>query len=298
MSAHATRRPVAIAGLREIADRFDSVLLDQWGALHDGRQVFPAARECVERLRAAGKRVLILSNSGKRAADNIRRLEALGLPRTAYDALLTSGEAAWVGLRDRVEPPFDRLGRRCLLFTRGRDPSISDGLALDVVTELSDADFIFLAGVDDGCAEPEMWRPLLAEAARRRLPMLCANPDLTMFGGGELMPAPGAVARLYGALGGGVHFVGKPHAPIFVAALRALGSPVASRVLVVGDSLDHDILGGNRAGMLTALIASGVHARVLGAATDLAEAVQSLAPDSAHLPHWVLPDLRWSEDAP
>jgi HAD superfamily hydrolase (TIGR01459 family) len=288
-----TTKPAAIAGLHEIADLFESVLLDQWGALHDGRQVFPVARECVERLRAAGKRILILSNSGKRAADNIHRLATLGLPRAAYDALLTSGEAAWLGLRDRAEPPFTRLGRRCVLITRGPDPSIIEGLDIEVVAEIAAADFIFLAGVDDHRAEPESWRPLLTEAAQRQLPMLCVNPDLTMFAAAGLVPAPGALGRLYESIGGRVRYIGKPHAPIFATARRALGEPAAERVLVVGDSLDHDILGGNRAGMLTALIASGVHAAALGAAADLADAVQRLSPDSAYLPHWILSDLRW-----
>jgi HAD superfamily hydrolase (TIGR01459 family) len=290
-------RPVAIAGLREIADRFDSVLLDQWGALHDGRRVFPAARTCVERLRAAGKRVLVLSNSGKRADENIHRLATLGLPRSAYDALLTSGEAAWLGLHSRTEQPFDGLGRRCLLVTRGPDPSIVDGLDLELVADVAAADFIFLAGVDDHRAQPASWRPLFSDAALRQLPMLCANPDLTMFAATGLVPAPGALGQFYESLGGEVHYIGKPHAPIFAAALRALGESAAGRVLVVGDSVDHDILGGNRAGMLTALIASGVHAAELTAAADLAKAVQQLAGDSAHLPDWVLSDLRWQEDA-
>ena len=295
MIAEGVPRPIAIAGLHEIADRFDGVLLDQWGALHDGRRVFPAARSCVERLRAAGKRILILSNSGKRAADNIRRLANLGLPRSAYDALLTSGEAAWRGLRDRAEAPFDRLGRRCLLIARGGDRSVIEGLDLDVVADVSNADVVFLAGLDDDRAAPETWRSLLTEASRRQLPMLCANPDLTMFGAAGLLPAAGALGRFYESLGGAVHYVGKPHAPIFAAALRALGNLPAGRVLVVGDSLDHDILGGNRAGMLTALIASGVHTAELAdrGDGDSAAAARQLAGDSGRVPHWVLQRLRW-----
>jgi HAD superfamily hydrolase (TIGR01459 family) len=296
MKADAAARPTAIAGLSEIADRFDGVLLDQWGTLHDGRAVLPGARDCLECLRTAGKRVVVLSNSGKRSAENVRRLAALGLPRAAYDELLTSGEAAWLGLRDRAEAPFDRLGRRCLLVTRGRDPSITEGLDLEIVGDIGDADFVFLAGLDDECAASEAWRPLLAQAQRRNLPMLCANPDLTMFAATGLVPAAGALGQFYESLGGQVHYVGKPHAPIFAAARRILGEPAADRVLVVGDSLDHDIVGGNGAGMLTALIVSGVHAATLSAAADPAQAVLRLAGDSAHLPHWILPDLRWSED--
>jgi HAD superfamily hydrolase (TIGR01459 family) len=286
-------RPIVIAGLREIAAEFDHVLTDQWGVLHKGRPILPAVRDCLARLRAAGKRVLILSNSGRRADDNVRRLAALGLPRSGYDAMLTSGDVAWTGFRDRAAPPFDRLGRRCLLFTRGPDPFLLDGLDLRPVTSVSEAEFIFLAGIDEARADLESWRPLLAEAARRALPMLCANPDLVMFGADCILPAPGAFARLFESLGGQVHYIGKPHAPIFAAALAALGQPPPARVLVIGDSLDHDILGGNRAGMATALIAAGVHETALAAGNDLADAVRRLAADNLHRPRWVLPTLAW-----
>ena len=63
----------------------------------------------------------------------------------------------------------------------------------------------------------------------------CANPDLVMFSARGLVPAPGALAVFYQSLGGTVKFVGKPHAPIFAAALERLGNPVPERVLVVGD---------------------------------------------------------------
>jgi len=289
-------RPTVISGLREIADQFDYLLMDQFGTLHDGRHIFAAARSCIAQLRAAGKRILVLSNSGKRASDNVRRLEKLKLPPSAYDGLLSSGEAAWQGLHDRTEPPFDRLGRRCMLITRDGDHAIVDGIGLQSVFDPSHADFIFLAGLNDEWCEPELWRPALSDAGSRRVPLLCANPDLTMFGADGLLPGPGALAQLYESLGGPVHYVGKPHAPIFAAALRALGGPPRARVLVVGDSLDHDIRGGNESGMLTALITSGVHRPVIPATRDskyLAAAVERLAARSAALPRWVIADLAW-----
>jgi HAD superfamily hydrolase (TIGR01459 family) len=288
--------PTVIAGLREIVDQFDYLLVDQFGTVHDGRHIFAAARSCITRLRAAGKRILILSNSGKRAADNVCRLEKLKLPPSAYDGLLSSGEVAWQGLRDRTEPPFDQLGRRCMLVTRGDDHAIVDGLGLQCVLDPSLADFIFLAGLDDEWCEPDLWRRVLGHTASRRVPLLCANPDLTMFGAGGLLPGPGALAQLYESLGGLVHYVGKPHGPIFAAALRALGGPPPARVLVIGDSLDHDICGGNESGMLTALIASGVHRPVIpttGDPKDLAVTIQRLAASHAALPRWVLSDLAW-----
>ncbi|MGY8668053.1 TIGR01459 family HAD-type hydrolase [Bradyrhizobium sp. UFLA05-109] len=284
---------VEIDALSAIADRFDHVLLDQWGTLHEGGDVFPAARNCVAKLKAAGKRVLVLSNSGKRARSNEERLVRLGLPPEAYDGILTSGEVTWAGLRQRVRAPFTDLGRSCFLITRGGDHSVIDGLDLSIVTGIENADFILLAGLDDDVAEPEHWRARFVTAAARRLPMLCANPDLAMFSANGLIPAPGALARFYEKLGGAVAFVGKPHAPIFEAALEQLGHPDPKRVLMIGDSLDHDVAGARAKGMLTLLLGAGVHRDALAGAPDLPAAIRMLAGSEGAAPNWLMNHLTW-----
>jgi HAD superfamily hydrolase (TIGR01459 family) len=275
---------IDIEGLGTIADRFDHVLLDQWGTLHKGQAVFPQARDCVARLRQAGKRILVLSNSGKRAGSNAARLASLGLPPEAYDGILTSGEVTWHGLRARAQEPFIGLGQSCFLIARGGDQAIVDGLDFDLVTDIGKADFILLAGLDDSVAEPEHWRACLIGAVARGLPMLCANPDLAMFGATGLIPAPGALAHFYTTLGGRATYVGKPHAPIFAAALERLGQPAPARVLMIGDSLDHDVAGAARAGMLTLLLRSGVprhQARSSSTAADVP------------MPDWTMHHLAW-----
>jgi HAD superfamily hydrolase (TIGR01459 family) len=289
-----TEAPIAVAGLGAIAERFDHVLLDQWGTLHEGRAIARAACDCVMRLRQAGKRVLALSNSGKRADANQRRLAALGLPAESYDGVLSSGEVTWSGLRARDRAPFKHLGQACFLITRDKDRAIVAELDLGLVDDVRHADFVLLGGLDDAAAEPELWRDCLTMAAMRDVPMLCANPDLVMFGaGGGLIPAPGALAAFYQSLGGKVMFVGKPHAPMFEAALARLGHPEPKRVLVVGDSLDHDIAGGRAAGMQTALIRSGVHRDALTDAADLPRAILRLAGSEARTPRWTLQHLAW-----
>lgn len=278
----------SIAGLSEIADRFDHVLLDQWGTVHEGKAVFPEARDCIRMLRAGGKKVIILSNSGRRSDDNTERLADLGLPPEEHDGVLTSGEVTWHGLRDRAAAPFNQLGRHALLIARGNALSMIEGLDFVAVANPARADFIWLAGLDDLATNPEDWRQEMEGYAARGLPMLCANPDITMFTAKGLLPAPGALARLYADLGGTVHYVGKPHPAIFAAALRQLGEPKPARVLMVGDSLDHDVEGGRRAGMLTVLITAGVHAKTLASAT-----VQELAGDAMRAPDWAMPRLKW-----
>jgi HAD superfamily hydrolase (TIGR01459 family) len=290
------RQPEEITGLQTILDRFDDVLLDQWGSLHEGRAIFPAARDCVARLRAAGKRVAILSNSGKRAVDNERRLAKLGLLRGEYDLLLTSGEVTWRGLRDHVDPTFAPFRGACLLITRDGDTSIIEGLDIQPVDDIAAAGFLLLAGLDEDRSTPALWRDLLAAATQRHLPMLCANPDLTMFGQDGLAPAPGALARFYETMGGRVVYVGKPHAPIFDAALAALGRPARRRVLVIGDSLDHDVQGGRAAGMPTLLISDGVHAAdlaLLANSDGMPAALRVLAGNDERMPDWVIPHLTW-----
>ncbi|MGJ4945531.1 TIGR01459 family HAD-type hydrolase [Bradyrhizobium sp. HKCCYLS1011] len=283
---------IAIEGLSAIAERFDHVLLDQWGTLHEGGKVFPAARECMDRLRNAGKRVVILSNSGRRARNNTERLTELGLPPSTYDDILTSGEVTWHGLRSRTRKPFTDLGPSCFLITRGADRSIVDGLDLAITDDVQKASFILLGGLDDDFAEPESWRGCLSLAKARRVPMLCANPDLKMFGRTGLIPAPGALARFYEQLGGIVTYIGKPHAPIFEAVLERLGRPAPGRVLMVGDSVDHDIAGAHAAGMLTLLLSSGVH-RDLLTTRDVAAATRRLAGSPARVPNWTMDHLAW-----
>ena len=289
-------KPMLIRGLSDIADRFDHVLLDQWGVLHHGDAVPAGVREAVAALRRAGKRVLVLSNSGKRAAANAARLAGLGLAPEAYDGLLSSGEACWRLLQRRDRPPFDRIGRHCLLVTRGDDRSIVEGLDLSLAKDIRDADFILMAGLDDALADPEIWRPRWAEAVTRDLPMICANPDLTMITAAGLAAGPGRIADLYEALGGDVTYVGKPHAPIYEECLVLLGQPDPRRVLAIGDSLDHDILGGARMGMATALVTSGILASAFDPAAGepaMLDAAGRLAREAGASPDFLLTSLTW-----
>jgi HAD superfamily hydrolase (TIGR01459 family) len=281
-----------ITGLQQIADRFDHVLLDQYGPLRLDKDVFVAARDCVAALRARGKTMLVLSNSGKRSADNVTRLAKVGLPAEAYDGLLSSGEVTWRGLRDRKSVPFTQVGRRCFLISRDGDRGVVGGLDLEL-GEVEAADFILLSGLDDDQTDAGAWRDRFAAAVARNVPMLCANPDLTMFTPSGLLPAPGALAQSYEDLGGTVAYVGKPHRVMFEAALQTLGNPDPQRVLMIGDSLDHDILGGRGAGILTLLVTSGVHREALVGAADLPASILRLAGSEARMPHWAIDRLVW-----
>ncbi len=255
-------------GLRELAPECEALLLDQWGVLHDGHRAYPGAIDCLRRLREAGKAVVILSNSGKSGAENARLIEAMGFERGLFDAVVSAGDDARDAILASDDDFYAGLGRRCLLLARETDGHLADGLGLEVITDLDQgparADFLLVMSMDSPAQSVSGWEPALRRAAARRLPMVCGNPDLArVTRDGSLLEAPGLVARRYQELGGTVRLHGKPDPRIYRTCLRHLEAPV-DRIVAVGDSLHHDILGARRAGLRSLLITAGVHRDELG----------------------------------
>jgi HAD superfamily hydrolase (TIGR01459 family) len=288
--------PIFCSGLADLASRYQGFIVDQWGVLHDGAKPYAAAIDCLTQLRAAGKRVVLLSNSGRRTAFNREQLARIGIGAELYDEVVTSGEATWRALADRRAPGFEDLGRRCLLWSRGGERGLVEGQALEVVEDVALADFVLLAGTADD-ARLEDFTAVLEQAAGRGLPLVCANPDVVVVqpGGGFGM-APGAVAAHYEGLGGRVAYVGKPHRPVYQLCLEALSPLPQGAVLTIGDSVAHDIAGGAAMGLATALIMGGIHAPLFdlerGPSANGA-ALERLQADYGASPDWVLPRFRW-----
>ncbi|MCB1884081.1 MAG: TIGR01459 family HAD-type hydrolase [Geminicoccaceae bacterium] len=281
-----------IAGIEPLIEGYDGFLLDQFGVLHDGVAPFPGVVAALSRLREQGRAALILSNSGKRSAPNVARLEGLGIPRSLYTGLVSSGEAAWLGLRERTDPLFADLGRRCLLVSRGGDRSAIEGLDLDLV-DADTADFVLLAGLDGDAHARARLDGELAIALGRRLPLVCTNPDVVSLEGERRVDGPGRFAQDYAEVGGEVRWVGKPHAAIFRAALERVGV-APDRLVMVGDSLHHDIKGASPFGIDGALVMNGVHEAALEGrrGADLDAALQGLLGDDLPAPRWLLPAFR------
>lgn len=287
--------PAFCPGVGEIASRYGGFIVDQWGVLHDGQKPYPGAIGCLERLRERSARIVLLSNSGKREADNRARLEAMGFDAALFDAVVTSGEAAWRALKGRKDPFFAALGERCLLWTQTGDAAIARGLPQELVLQVEDADFIFLAGVDLG-GQLADFEPALGQALARDLPLVCANPDVVVVAPDGLHLAPGALARHYASQGGRVAYLGKPHAPIYRLCLEALAPLVPEQILAVGDSIEHDVAGGNAMGLDTALIMGGIHADAFDLALDWSAngpIFEQLAHAHGAMPRFVLPRFRW-----
>src|ERR1700691_2897001 len=131
-----------IAGLGELAGDYDGFILDLWGVLHDGSHPFPGTVDALTRLKAAGKRTVILSNAPRRAEMVAQRVAEIGIPRNLYDAIHSSGEEAWRHLSRRDDPFFQSLGKRCYFLGPRRDDPLMAGLDLERVYDLARAEFL------------------------------------------------------------------------------------------------------------------------------------------------------------
>lgn len=268
-----------IQDLAEVADAFDAFLIDETGVMHDATAPLPGAVEAMTALTARNKHVVVLTNEPTRAAANMARLERMGFPRSSYTRLVSSGEVIWNGLRTGAfGPPFDAGSRVYAIGYDSRDPL--DGLALRFVPEPEGADFLLIAGSEPHASLDELSNTLL-RAAQLHVPALCTDPARTRHtdAGGEA--GAGAVAAVYEGLGGRVTYVGKPFHAMYQAAVGAVGGG-PRRFLCVGDTLDHDVLGGAKAGFNTALVRTGAMAGLDDAAFEVRIA------GAAHRPDFVL----------
>ncbi len=288
-SAAATRW---LTGVAELAQRFDGFILDQWGVLHDGVRAYPGVREALEALRREGKRLVVLSNSARRRVRAEQTLAALGIDPDSFDAIVTSGELAWRALKEGRIPELQGCGRRCLLIMREGDRSVIDGLDLIPVGDPQEADFLFISGIDTPQARVEDYRPLLEAAARRGLVAICSNPDLYAPSPWGLLPAPGALAQLYRSLGGRVVAFGKPDPRAVACCLAALAPLPRERVVLVGDSLTHDIRAAAAADIASCLVTGGLHRDAFRTAPS-DQALARLAAEVGVRPRFAMPAFRW-----
>lgn len=246
-------------GLSSWDDRYDAILCDVWGVLHDGANLHPGALDALQRFRAGGGHVLLVSNSPRPGPLVIEQLTEMGVPRDVYDDVLSSGDIAraWLGQR-----PGLRIG----LVTAPMHTPMHDGLDLRIV-EPEDAEYLVVTAMaDDENESPDDYRTLLEAHHAAGVPMLCANPDFIVERGGQLVHCAGALADMYRDMGGIVIDTGKPSTMIYDEAVQRVGAmrgtPIDhERMLAIGDSVRTDLRGAATLGIDMLFMARGIHAK-------------------------------------
>ncbi len=278
-------------GLSEVADRYDVLLCDVWGVIHNGRESFPAACAALARWRAEVGPVVLISNAPRPSGVLHAQLDHFKVPREAWSAFVTSGDATRALLAERAPAAAWLLGP-------DRDRPLFEGLGLEDAGPEAAAFIACTGPYDDTVETPEDYRERFEVAVARRLPMICANPDRVVQRGDTLIYCGGALADLYADLGGEVLMAGKPFKPIYDLALseaaRLKPGLDTSRVLCIGDGVITDVKGAAQQGLDCLFIATGIHgdAAIRDGRLDAAS-VDGLLADEDVTARYATADLLW-----
>ncbi|SDA67180.1 TIGR01459 family HAD-type hydrolase [Mesorhizobium qingshengii] len=282
--------PEIIGSLEDVSKAYSAILCDVWGVVHNGERHFPAAASALARAREAEIPVVLITNSPRRNVDVVAQMNAIGVPSSAYDRVVTSGDVT----RDLIAE-----GPRKIFHIGGdRDFTIYDGLDVELVEEFEASGVVCTGLFDDEVEKPEDYTELLRRLRARNLPFICANPDIMVERGERIIWCAGALARDYAQLGGRTLIAGKPYAPVYEVAMKEVadivGRPVErSRVLAIGDGMMTDVKGAVDNGFDVLYVSGGIHARDYGDASqpDPARLVTFLE-RHGYRPVAVIPKLR------
>ena len=284
--------PPIIPHFSTLAPDYDVLLSDVWGVVHNGLAAFPHACDALMRARALGSTVVLITNAPRPSAVVARQLEKLHVPRETYDAIVSSGDVTRAVIEARPGQSLFHLGPE-------RDRSIFTDLNVRFVP-LESADYVVCSGLDDDEVEtPDDYRARLETMLKRKLFMVCANPDVVVERGPQLVYCAGALADLYATMGGEALYAGKPYRPIYDMALAKAQAAsgkraAASRVLAIGNSVRTDLKGARAIGVDFLFVTSGIHAEELGGRERPdSKALSATFAAAGEMPKAVMRELRW-----
>jgi HAD superfamily hydrolase (TIGR01459 family) len=275
--------------LSDLVDGVEVILSDIWGVVHNGLEAFPVACEALHTFRQRGGTVILITNAPRPADSVQRQLRKLGVADETYDAIVSSGDLTRLFVSEHP-------GKKMFWLGPERDNSIYRGLD-PVISPLEQADYIVCTGLfDDETESAEDYRAMMLQARERKLPLICANPDIVVERGDRLIYCAGAIAELYRELGGEAIFYGKPHRPIYERAMALAaerrGQPTSlDRVLAIGDSVRTDLTGALGFGIDCLFLTRGIHSEEF-------EGIDQLDPASVkelfgHPPRALMRELKW-----
>jgi len=275
-----------------VAPDYDVLLSDVWGVVHNGVAATPNACDALREFRTRGGTVVLITNA-PRPGDFVQKfIDNLKVPRDGYDAIVSSGDVTRALVRERA-------GQRVAHIGPERDLPIFEGLGASLAP-IESADYVVCSGLTDDTTEgPDDYDGVIATMLARKLPMICANPDIVVERGEHLVYCAGAIADRYAAKGGDVIYAGKPYRPIYdqamAAAAKARGRDTAhGRVLAIGDSVRTDLKGSAAFGIDCLFVTAGIHAEELGGRHNPdATALNVMFKDAQVAPKFVMQQLVW-----
>lgn len=242
--------------LNNIVDLYDAFLIDLWGVVHNGFTPYPGTVECINNLIADNKQVLFLSNIPRPNSIAIKKLLDFNINVT-LDMILTSGDITRIFLQQALD-----INRNTKYYHLGssRNHDLLFNFKINVVEDITQADVILLSAYIEENEDLKQFDPLLEQAAKLKIPMICTNPDRMAVHGNHDRYCAGFISEKYEQLGGTVTYYGKPYLDIYTQAITMLttaGNPQRNRILMIGDTMETDILGAKNADIKSALVLTG-----------------------------------------
>ena len=286
-----------LTSARDLLSAYDMLLCDVWGVIHNGRVHYAEACDALIRFRQGGGRVVLVTNAPRPNPPVRQQLDALAVPREAFDDIVTSGDVTLAFIAAHGNAPVHHIGP-------ARDLSLFEILKSQTghappLVSLSEASYIVATGLYDDEDTPDQYDEALAIMRGRDLEFISANPDLIVHVGEKMLYCSGAIAQRYEGIGGRVIQAGKPYAPIYDRALTLaqglLGRAMdKSRVLGIGDAMRTDVKGACDFGVDSLFVTSGVHRDELHPTSALDEAAfHQLAASVESQPKAAMTGLRW-----
>lgn len=291
-------------GISDISDSYTGFIIDTWGVLHDGEGAFDQAIECLRELKDRKKFILLLSNTEQRAEESSEFLKNMGIAPNLYNEILTSGEMAWKGIRDKKDPGFENIGENCYLIGGPRTHKFLTSIGVNIVSDPKEASFLVIAGWDQLDPVAQNYDHALRECVRLRLKAICINPDSRALFGTGYSTGTGQIAQRFQEFGGVVQFIGKPYKPIFHQSIKILHANgiYPGQTVMVGDTMTHDILGAALVNMDTCLIKNGTHSTFFKNAATPADVNKKLnmliSQFNQVKPTYLVDKLKWGKALP
>ncbi|MBA4249332.1 MAG: TIGR01459 family HAD-type hydrolase [Candidatus Puniceispirillum sp.] len=246
--------------LELILESFDVFIFDIWGVIHNGKKVYRGIIDKFKLLKKHNKTIIIASNSPRPSSTIKKVLESKGLDSSLYDYLITSGEVFLHDINLNKCPYIDiRRKPKALLVDENID-DVNDELVLlihekfHIVEQIEEADvLIALTITKNKKIFEEKYTHITDCALHKNIPFYCVNADIVVYEKEEPIIRPGYWAGIYNQLGGHVIYYGKPHHKIYEYIFELI-SAHKDRILMIGDSLDTDILGAHKMEIQSALV--------------------------------------------
>ena len=249
----------------EVSAQYDAAFVDLWGCMHNGVKAMPDAVAAMQKYRASGGIVVLVTNSPRPWDSVARQINDLGVPDDAWDAIATSGDSARAAMfRGIVGEKIWFMGESPRDDDFFKPLQIIDNPVTIQKVPLDQAEGIVCCGPFDPMADVDANRPEFLYAKTKGLKLLCANPDIIVDRGDVREWCAGALAAFYTEMGGESLYFGKPHPPIYDLARRRLAAlanaPSDPRIIAIGDGIGTDVLGGVQEDLDVLFISGGLAA--------------------------------------